>query len=119
MQAGANFKHILELTFKQQIFMICIVDYFYQNEFLKIKKKIVHGQSFKGGENVIHFRNEGISSCNLSINPLKRYMKIGEMENPAGKNPHCKKNKMHKSMNISIKTKRAFFTITRFIMSTN
>ena len=31
MQAGANLTHILELTFKQQIFMIFIVDYFYQN----------------------------------------------------------------------------------------
>jgi hypothetical protein len=36
MQVGANFTHILELTFKQQIFMIFIVDYFYQNKFLKI-----------------------------------------------------------------------------------
>ena len=37
MQAGAKFTHILELTFKQQIFMIFIVDYFYQNEFFKIE----------------------------------------------------------------------------------
>ena len=44
MQAGANFKHILELTFKQQIFMIFIVDYFYQKFFNK--KKIVCWQSF-------------------------------------------------------------------------
>jgi hypothetical protein len=46
MQAGANFTHILDLTFKQQIFMILIEDYFYQNEFLKIKNYEVHGQSF-------------------------------------------------------------------------
>ena len=26
--------------------------------------------STEGGENVIHIRNDGISSCNLSINPL-------------------------------------------------
>ena len=45
MQAEANFTHILELTFKQQIFMIFIVDYFYQNEFLKIEKILVHRQS--------------------------------------------------------------------------
>ena len=38
MQAGANFTRILELTFKQQIIMIFIVDYFYQNKFLKIEK---------------------------------------------------------------------------------
>ena len=31
--------HILELTFQQQIFMIFIVEYFYQNGFLKIAKK--------------------------------------------------------------------------------
>ena len=43
MQAGANFTHILDLTFKQQIFMILIEDYFYQNEFLKIKNYEVHG----------------------------------------------------------------------------
>ena len=35
MQAGAYFKHTLELTFKQQIFMIFIVDYFCKKEFLK------------------------------------------------------------------------------------
>ena len=46
MQAGANFTHILELLFKQQIFMIFIVDYFYQNEFLKIEKFLVREQSF-------------------------------------------------------------------------
>jgi hypothetical protein len=39
MQAGANLTHILELTFKQQIFVIFIVDYFYQKEFLKIEKR--------------------------------------------------------------------------------
>ena len=39
MQAGANLTHILELTFKQQIFIqhYFIVDYFYQNEFFKSK----------------------------------------------------------------------------------
>ena len=36
MQAGAKLTHILELTFKQQIFMIFIVDYFCKKEFLKI-----------------------------------------------------------------------------------
>ena len=38
MQAGANFKHTLELTSKQQIFVIFIVDYFCKKEFLKILK---------------------------------------------------------------------------------
>ena len=38
MQAGANFTRILELTFKQQIIMIFIVDYFYQNKIEKSKK---------------------------------------------------------------------------------
>ena len=37
MQAGANFKHTLELTFQQQIFMIFIVDYFCKKEFLNFK----------------------------------------------------------------------------------
>ena len=46
MQAEAKFTYILELTFKQQIFMIFIVDYFYQKEFLKIEKFEVRGQSF-------------------------------------------------------------------------
>jgi hypothetical protein len=43
MQAGVNFTHILELTFKDQIFMIFILDYFYQDEFLKIEKNLVRG----------------------------------------------------------------------------
>ena len=38
MQAGANFIHTLELTFKHQIFMIFVEDYFCKKEFLKIKK---------------------------------------------------------------------------------
>ena len=46
IQAGTNFKHTSELTFKQQIFMIFIVDYFCKKEFLKIKKIKVRGQSF-------------------------------------------------------------------------
>jgi hypothetical protein len=46
MQAGAKFTHILELTFKQQIFMIFIVDYFCKKGFLKIKKILVREQSF-------------------------------------------------------------------------
>ena len=46
MQAGAKFTHILELTFKQQIFMIFIVDYFCKKEFLKIEKILIRGQSF-------------------------------------------------------------------------
>jgi hypothetical protein len=37
MQAGAKFTHILELTFKQQKFMIFIVNYFCKKEFLKIE----------------------------------------------------------------------------------
>ena len=45
-RAGPFFIHTLELWFKRQIFIIFIVDYFYQNEFLKIKKNLVHGQSF-------------------------------------------------------------------------
>ena len=46
MQAEAKFAHILELTFKQQIFMIFIVDYFCKKEFLKIEKILIGGQSF-------------------------------------------------------------------------
>ena len=46
MQAGAKFTHILELTFKRQIFMIFIVDYFCKKEFLKIEKILIRGQSF-------------------------------------------------------------------------
>ena len=44
-----------------------------------------------GGESVIPIRNEGISSCNLSINTLKTHwiLNIVERENPAGKKPHC------------------------------
>ena len=36
LQEGPNFKHILELTFKQQIFIILIGEYFLQHRFLKI-----------------------------------------------------------------------------------
>ena len=46
MQAGAKFTHILELTFKQQIFMIFIVDYFCKKGFLEIEKILIRGQSF-------------------------------------------------------------------------
>jgi len=46
MQAGAKFTHILELTFKQQIFMIFILDYFCKKGFLKIEKNLIRGQSF-------------------------------------------------------------------------
>ena len=46
MQVGAKFKHILELMFKQQIFMIFIVDYFCKKGFLKIEKNLIRGQSF-------------------------------------------------------------------------
>ena len=46
IQAGAKFTNILELTFKQQIFMIFIVDYFCKMGFLKIEKKLIRGQSF-------------------------------------------------------------------------
>ena len=46
MQAGAKFTHILELTFKQQIFMIFIVVYFCKKGFLKIEKNLICGQSF-------------------------------------------------------------------------
>ena len=38
MQAGANFKHTLELTFKRQIFMIFIVENLCKKEILKIEK---------------------------------------------------------------------------------
>ena len=46
MQAGAKFTHILELTFKRQIFMIFIVDNFCKKGFLKIEKILIRGQSF-------------------------------------------------------------------------
>ena len=46
MQAGSKFTHILELMFKQQIFMIFIVDYFCKKGFLKIEKILIRGQSF-------------------------------------------------------------------------
>ena len=46
MQAGAKFTHILELTFKQQKFMIFIVNYFCKKEFLKIEHFLIRGQSF-------------------------------------------------------------------------
>ena len=48
MQAGAKFTHILELTFKQQIFVIFIVDYFYQKEFFKSKNFKFVDNPFKG-----------------------------------------------------------------------
>ena len=37
-RAGPFFVHTLELRFKQQIFMIFIVDYIYKKGFLKIEK---------------------------------------------------------------------------------
>ena len=45
-RAGPFYKHILELGFKRQIFMIFIVDYFCKKEFLKIEKILIRGQSF-------------------------------------------------------------------------
>jgi hypothetical protein len=45
-RARPFFIHTLELWFKEQIFMIFIVDYIYQKGIFKIEKNLVHGQSF-------------------------------------------------------------------------
>ena len=44
-RAGPFFIHTLELQFKQQIFMVFIVNYIYQKGFLKIEKNFVSEKS--------------------------------------------------------------------------
>ena len=45
-RAGPFSKHILELRFKRQIFMIFTIDYFCKKGFLKIENFLIRGQSF-------------------------------------------------------------------------